>query len=270
VDCGVTFPSPLAGGETLVCSYASLLPDAEDRLNTATVTTTNDSPIGGGTATADVVFSSSPTNKIDDCVDVSDSLQGSLGMVCVAASPKTFTYSRDIQQTNSCETSQVVNTATFTSTTSDATDSSTVIVYVDQEYCQNQGGGCTLTIGYWKTHSEFGPAPYDDTWAQLSSGASTPFFGSGKTWYQVFWTPPAGGNAYFILAHQYMGALLNQANSTNTSAVTNQLDFALAYFTAHAPGTAAPTGSLRNQVLQAAAVLAKFNEGVVGPGHCDE
>ena len=25
--------------------------------------------------------------------------------------------------------------------------------------------GCTLTQGYWKTHSENGPAPYDDNWA---------------------------------------------------------------------------------------------------------
>ena len=34
-------------------------------------------------------------------------------------------------------------------------------------------GGCTLTPGYWKTHSEFGPAPYDDNWANLPNGAST-------------------------------------------------------------------------------------------------
>jgi hypothetical protein len=45
--------------------------------------------------------------------------------------------------------------------------------------------GCTLTPGYWMTHSEFGPAPYDPTWALLPNGASTMFFMSGKTYYQV-------------------------------------------------------------------------------------
>ena len=29
------------------------------------------------------------------------------------------------------------------------------------------GPGCTLTQGYWKTHSKYGPAPYDSTWALI-------------------------------------------------------------------------------------------------------
>ncbi len=42
--------------------------------------------------------------------------------------------------------------------------------------------GCTLTPGYWKTHSRRGPAPYDDTWAQLGPSQETKaFFLSGKT-----------------------------------------------------------------------------------------
>ena len=27
---------------------------------------------------------------------------------------------------------------------------------------------CTRTQGYWKTHSEYGPAEYDETWNELS------------------------------------------------------------------------------------------------------
>jgi hypothetical protein len=34
-------------------------------------------------------------------------------------------------------------------------------------------GGCTLTPGYWKTHSKYGPAKYDTTWAL--KGEDTPF-----------------------------------------------------------------------------------------------
>ena len=54
-------------------------------------------------------------------------------------------------------------------------------------------GGCTLTPGYWKTHSEYGPAPYDDTWALMPAGADTPFFGTGVSYYEMLWTEPQGG-----------------------------------------------------------------------------
>ena len=67
--------------------------------------------------------------------------------------------------------------------------------------------GFTYTWGYWKTHSSYGPAPYDDTWALL--GEDTPFFLSGQSYYQVLWTSVAGGNAYYQLAHQYIAAELN-------------------------------------------------------------
>jgi len=71
--------------------------------------------------------------------------------------------------------------------------------------------GFTLTWGYWKTHSSYGPAPYDDTWALLlPSGADTDFFYSGMTYYEVLWTSVAGGNAYYQLAHQYIAAELNK------------------------------------------------------------
>lgn len=70
--------------------------------------------------------------------------------------------------------------------------------------------GFTYTWGYWKTHSSYGPAPYDDTWALLlPDGEDTPFFLSGQTYYEVLWTSVAGGNAYYQLAHQYIAAKLN-------------------------------------------------------------
>ena len=63
-------------------------------------------------------------------------------------------------------------------------------------------------MGYWKTHSEHGPAPYDDTWTQLANGTDTPCFETELIWHQVFWTQPEG-SPYFILAHQYQAAVLN-------------------------------------------------------------
>ena len=75
------------------------------------------------------------------------------------------------------------------------------------------GEGCTLTPGYWKTHSKYGPAPYDATWAEI--GEDTPFFASGKTWYDALWTEPKGGEAYYILAHAYIAAALNFKNGAD-------------------------------------------------------
>ena len=59
----------------------------------------------------------------------------------------------------------------------------------------------TRTSGYWKTHPAEWPMGYNP---------NDSFFRSGKTWMQVLWTP-APGNAYYILAHQYIAAVLNRA-----------------------------------------------------------
>jgi hypothetical protein len=139
--------------------------------------------------------------------------------------------------------------------------------------------GCTLTQGYWKTHSEHGPAPEDIRWFDLgdvdgdgtSEGADEAFFNSGKTWYQIFWIAPGQGKnqspvlgkEYLQLAHQYMAARLNvEAGATPTSAVTTALNGATTFFTA-GNLTAVPTSSW-------AGTLGSFNEGAIGPGHCGD
>ena len=131
-------------------------------------------------------------------------------------------------------------------------------------------GGCTLTPGYWKTHSEFGPAPYDATWAQLPNGASTPLFGTGTTWLQAFNTPPAG-QAYWILAHAWMAATLNGLAGADTSPVTAQLAQAAALldqYDGSPQSMAAITRPVRATFISLAAALDAYNNGVTGPGHC--
>ena len=125
---------------------------------------------------------------------------------------------------SSCDSFDVVNTVDVVD--GDplhpfATDTNTIHVVV---HCD---GGCTLTQGYWKTHSTYGPASKPDaTWNLLPGGAgpNTVFFLSGASWYQVFWTAPAG-NAYYNLADQYMAARLNildgaSAPASVSSAIT--------------------------------------------------
>lgn len=132
--------------------------------------------------------------------------------------------------------------------------------------------GCTLTFGYWKTHSIYGPAAHPDlTWDLiLPSGPDTAFFSSGKSWLQVLQTNPARGNAYYILAHQWIAAVLNIfSGASSTPAVDAALVFGFNFFSTHTPNQAL-TSTQRDQVISAADLLDDYNEGVIGPGHCPE
>jgi hypothetical protein len=159
-----------------------------------------------------------------------------------------------------------VNVASFETndTGTDDSDSWTIDVNVP---C---GGGCTLTQGYWKTHSAIGPAPYDDAWLNIGPlGAGETFFLSGQTYYQVLWTSPAG-NAYYNLAHQYIAAELNVLNGASTTpAVDAALASAETFFTYNMPTTTL-SRSVRTNVLNWAATLDQYNNGLIGPGHCSE
>jgi hypothetical protein len=278
VDCGVTFPYVLSPGGTLDCWYESALGDASERLNTATATLQNHSYDAQGTptptdttpyaGTAAVSFAHAAVREADRCVDVSDTYAGELGSVCADESPatRTLTYSRTVSF-DECAEYLIENTATFVAHDSGATGSVSVDIPV---YIACEGAGCTLTPGYWKTHSELGPAPYDDTWGELANGASTPFSSSGGSWYEVLWTPPRGGNAYYILAHAFIAAELNALNGASTTlAVDVALAFADEFFTTYQPTSKLPK-TTRAEVVAMAAVLDAYNNGLVGPGHCSE
>jgi hypothetical protein len=152
-----------------------------------------------------------------------------------------------------------VNTATIRETGQSDDASVTVI-------CRPpKGNGCTLTPGYWKTHSIYGPAPYDPTWALI--GENTPFFSSGQSWYQVLWTAPKG-NPYYQLSFHYIAARLNLlAGASSTPTVNDALASATAFFATTAP-SAKLSKDKRADVLSWAETLALYNEGDLGPGHC--
>lgn len=124
--------------------------------------------------------------------------------------------------------------------------------------------GCTLTPGYWKTHSINGPAPYDDTWGGREDDK---FYSSGKTWYRALWTPPKG-NAYYILSFQFIAAKLNiLAGASITPKVNAALLFAEDFFANNGPSTKL-TKQQKNAVIYNASVLDAYNNGYIGPGHC--
>lgn len=286
VDCGelVTFPYSLASEGTLSCIYSAELPDDSTRLNTATATLQNYDydKDGVGTAsgttdftdTASVDFSEATmADEIDECIDVEDDQYGFLGKVCAADlidGSYTFEYSMYVGPYEVCGEYQFVNVASFETNDTATTGSDSWTVWIDVPCLE----GCTLTPGYWKTHSEFGPAPYDDNWANLPNGASTPFFPpkNSQTWYQVLWTAPSGGNVYYILAHAYIAAYLNILNgASSTPEVDAALAWAEVFFNGNTPTEAGKLkGAARTVAITYAYLLDQFNNGYLGPGHCSE
>jgi hypothetical protein len=267
IAADVTCPSlTVPANGSLTCTYSADLPDASARTNSATAILQN-SPSGTTdfSGTANVSFETATVTNTDDCITISDSYAGDLGQMCVGSAPQTFTYARTVGPYQTCGSYTVDNTATFVTTETEATGSASVSIPVNVPCA-----GCTLTLGYWKTHSSHGPAPYDDAWLAIGpSGADTLFFNTGKTWYQIFQTPPAG-NQFYNLAHQYMAAKLNILNgAASTPAVDAAISAAETYFNGLAPNTI-PTGKLSKNLVAAASLLDKYNNGLIGPGHCSE
>lgn len=277
VDCGVAFPYVLAPGATLACGWYGDLPDAGTRVNTATAVLAN---VPSGTTsfagTAPVVFDGATTvHPFDACVSLDDSYEaaGLPAEVCIAGgASQSFTYTRPIGPYDVCGRTTVDNVVEIAGKDSGTTGSASAQIAVNVP-CPT---GCTLTPGYWKTHSSYGPAPYDETWALV--GEDTPFFLSGQTYDQVLWTPPAGGNAYYVLAHAWIATKLN---GLNEAAVPEEVAEAFAaaetilatYTPAEIAAMKGKAGTtLRAEILGYAYLLDQYNNGLAagGPPHCSE
>jgi hypothetical protein len=206
-----------------------------------------------------------PTTEIDESVTVTDSLVGPLGPAEATSAPTHFEYDAVVGPF-ACGVTNVDNSATFV--TGDTATSDTAIwrLAVTVE-CDTE---CTHGSGYWKTHSEHGPASYDPAWGLLLDGADTEFVGSGNSWYEVFQSAPKGGNAWYQLAHSYMAARLNELGG---AAVPSEVAAALAdaelLLTRYASDQAIPKKSSdRDLALQLAGALSDYNTGETGPGSC--
>lgn len=130
----------------------------------------NGDPLAAGSATFPIAVNFSQT-KVDDCVSVSDTYDGSLGTVCSSdASPTSFTYSRSIPApVDACN--NYPNTATFTTNTSGTTGSAGQSV----EVCGPAAGG--LTMGFWQNKNGQGI---------ITGGASTAGVCNSGTWLRLF------------------------------------------------------------------------------------
>jgi hypothetical protein len=298
-----TVSNCVTAATSLTCDYSASLDGKRDGVNWASIVRPHICYDAGGNAGAcDPADSSTyqgsqayafgaATTQTDECVSVSDlfndgglNLGGSFSWLVgddICAS-QTWYPTGDIDPTplvkslaihadwapadfveNAC-LFEVPNLLSLLSNDSQTGSSDDAMISVNVPSVCNQG--CTLTQGYWKTHSKYGPAPYDDTWAKI--GEDTLFFNSGKSWMTLFNTPPKGGDAYLQLAHQYMAARLNVEAGASMPP-----DVATAMASAEALFGAVGSSFNKTQTIQArtlAGMLGSYNEGAFGPGHCSE
>jgi hypothetical protein len=153
------------------CSLSVLPPGQVD--NTATVSWPLQTGLAEGSASytfSGVQFTGTP---IDNCVNVTDSIAGTLGTVCVAdANPTTFKYSKTVSVPTNDVCTDVDNTATFTTNSNDGgTGSASQSVHV----CGAVKGG--LTMGFWQNKNGQGI---------ITAGASTSNVCNSGTWLRQY------------------------------------------------------------------------------------
>lgn len=273
-------PYVIAAGDDLVCTYTQNSASPGDTENEATVTTSGDVP--GGSDTEAVSYAGDPVNETDECVTVDDT-NGPVGvLICEDDADKTINYSLDFgpqgDVVTACGSDDHDNIARFLTSDFEDEQDDTGQDNWTVHWTVNCQTSCTLTQGYWKTHNESfkGGAPTDETWDLLgASSEETLFFDSNISWFNVFWTSPKG-NAWYNLAHQYMAAKLNTLGGADDSAVSATIALVEAFFVNDAYDTPAEFAALgkkapiRAQVIGWAGTLGSYNEGAIGPGHCDE
>jgi hypothetical protein len=124
---------------------------------------------------------------------------------------------------------------------------------------------CPLTQGFWKNH----PDAWDDV---------TPLTIGGQSYTEtqliaILNTPPSGGNASLILAHQLIAAELNVATGSvfpgnpigSTIAVADALLTAACGATSLPQCFVAASSPVGQQMVNAAATLDAFNSGTLTP-----
>ena len=120
--------------------------------------------------------------------------------------------------------------------------------------------GCTLTRGYWQTHNSEAEIP---TLQQPWPIAETTEL-CGQTWLENLETEPEG-DAFYILSAQWIAAKLNVANGAEAPV---EVESALAAADALLEGCEISEED-REFAVALSELLDAFNNGEVGPAHCE-
>jgi len=120
---------------------------------------------------------------------------------------------------------------------------------------------CVYSQGYWKNHNSFGRNPSLEIPWPLDEETML----CEQTWLDILKTPPRGGNAFYILGHQWIAAELNVAKGAGT---TPEVDDALSAAEALLGGCEISEED-REEAVTLASLLDDYNNGLIGPPKCD-
>jgi hypothetical protein len=137
------------------------------------------------------------------------------------------------------------------------------------------GQACTRTIGYWRNHAGFGPqadvvTPLLPLWVGMAGGAKSVHVTTAALAVSLLDRRGDASNGINKLYAQLLGAKLNIANGASSSGVFQTIAQADLFLASH--GTVdwyALSSSQRQQVLAWMSTLDDYNNGRLGPGHCD-
>jgi hypothetical protein len=126
--------------------------------------------------------------------------------------------------------------------------------------CDVPDQGCTYSHGFWMNHSEAWPV------ASLDLGSSS----YDQAQLLSILKQPSQGNGLVILAHQLVAAKLNIANGADDTAVAATITASDALIGAN---VVPPVGSASvppSTVEGLSQTLDQYNNGAIGPGHCQD
>jgi hypothetical protein len=199
-SCDVTIDlSPIAANGTRAGTYSCPpLASGASGVNTVTVgwdAVAASTPSGSATNTADYAFTT-PTTKVNETINVTDSYAGALGTVTANDSApfasQAFTYSRTVPvPANTCQ--DYPNTATIVETGATASQSVRV--------CGAVTGG--LTMGFWQNKNG----------QNIIGRANQPDLTTFLTTYNPFKDQPASGKSW----KEYTTAVIKAANASGAS-----------------------------------------------------
>jgi len=131
--------------------------------------------------------------------------------------------------------------------------------------CDGGGESCTFTQGYWKTHDG---SPNADVWPVSSLTLGSVSYDKAEL--SSIFDTAVKGNGLTALTHQLIAAKLNIANGADPAAISGSVAAADALLGGL---VAPPVGSGYLSPASTSALvgeLASYNEGLTGPGHCDD
>jgi roadblock/LC7 domain-containing protein len=159
----------------------------------------------------------------------------------------------------------VDNTATVVTSDTGTTSSSSWTVNVTVP-----SAGCTLTIGYWKTHPD-ATAKLLPIWLGAAGGPKSIQVTTAAQATTILSFSGDASNGINKLDGQLLAAKLSIATGAGSSAVASTISAADAFLATHnSADWASLTKTQKTQVLGWATTLDNYNNGLTGPGHCSQ